>query len=285
MIYYPKGTESIIDSFEGEFSSCFILFHPFLKFSNDSGSKDRVSSSHKNEIPEDLKALFKDIKIPSNATIYAANPNYPNEKEIVENGKPVSWKEILNLSDKLNSYDDIQKGLKTSIGAYRKILQRKDLMNAVKEVLDGHKYWSPKEDDINTLTKLLLLKIFNFLSINSVINLDYSNESEPISIVDLDEFSFCKTFNSSVIYSADKEILISQARDTFFCLLLTKQQVTMHKLISKFQPEGILCDNSTCLPWEFNKDEFKALLASEKKNRNGMKGNKSKGWLSRIFGK
>ncbi len=287
-MHYPKGAENILKSYEGQFESCFILFHPFLKMKGDDGGKSRISSSQENEIPNVIKDIFKEITLPSNATIYSSNPNYPEEVEIIENGMPVEWKEVLNNSDGLNSYEDIQKGLKTSIGAYRRIFQRNDLMNSVMEVLAENNYWSPREDDINTLTKLLLFKIFNLLDVKSAVNLDYSSDSNPIEIEKLDEQSFCKAFNSTLIYSENKEVMILQDRDTFFCLMLTKHKETMQKIITAFNPEGILCDNETCLPWEFGNDEYLELLDREKieiANRKKAKEKKSKGWLRRIFGK
>lgn len=288
MNYYPKGTDSILKSFKGEFKSCYILFHPFLQIKGENETVDRNSSSQENDIPDDIKDLFKGIKLPTNATIYSSNPNYPEEPEIIKNGISISWNEILNKSEKIESYQDIQKGLKTSIGAYRRIFQRDDLMKSLKEVLDENKYWSPKEDDINTTTKLLIFQIFKFLSIQRAVNLIYNEEPTPIDLDKLDENSFCQTFNSSVIHSVEKEVVFSQDRDTFFCLMLTKKEETMQKIITKFQPEGILCDETTCLPWEFGNDEFQQMLDEEKiakENRKKVKENKSKGWFKRIFGK
>lgn len=288
MNYYPKGTDSILKSFKGEFKSCFILFHPFLQIKGENETVDRNSSSQENDIPDDIKDLFKGIKLPSNATIYSSNPNYPEEAEIIQNGISITWKEILNNSDKLVSYEDIQKGLKTSIGAYRRIFQREDLMKSLTEVLDRNKYWSPKEDDINTTTKLLIFQIFKFLSIRKAVNLIYNEEPTPIELDNLDELSFCQTFNSTVVHSPEKEVVFSQDRDTFFCLMLTKKEETMQKIITQFKPEGILCDETTSLPWEFENNEFQQMIESEKlekEKRTKMKANKSNNWFRKIFKK
>ena len=285
MSYYPKGTESIINSFRGEFKSCFILFHPFLQIKGENESMDRVSSSQEDYIPDDFKELFKEKNLPSNVAIYSSNPNYPEEDEIIQKGISISWKEILNKSDELVSYEDIQKGLKTSIGAYRRIFQREDLMKSLKELLNENRYWAPKEDEINTTTKLLIFQIFKFLSITRAVNLIYNEEIKPIDLENLDEISFCQSFNSTVVHSLDKEVVFSQDRDTFFCLMLTKTEETMQKIITHFQPEGILCNETTSLPWEFVKEEFQQLLEKEimEKNKNKREKKKSKGWLRRIL--
>lgn len=281
MKYYPIGTVKILEFYEGEFESCFILFHPFLKMQN--GDKDeikRTGSDKVNSVPDEFEEMFNGIKLPGNAMIYMSNPNYPKENEIIESGIGISWKEIIELSNKFNSYEDIQKALKTSIGAYRKIFQRNDLYDHLQEFIKKHKFWSPKEDIINTLTKKKLFQFFQLLNLNEIINDNFKENKIPINIKEMSVNDFCKTMNSSYIYSSGKEVMISQYMDTFFCLLLTKKKETMQKILDNFELEGILCNEESSLPWEFEKEEFERLVKEEKERKSKKK---SSSIWSKIF--
>ena len=285
--YYPLGTEKILDFYKGEYASCFILFHPFIKMANEQKSKDldRTSASQEETLPDDLKDLFKGISLPGNALIYAANQNYPKDMDIIENGRSVSWNEILGHSDLLSSYGDIQKGLKTSIGAYRKIFQRPDLSNAVKQVLDSQKLWPPKEDDINPLTRIRIFEIFKLLSLENIVNFNYGQDIVPQNISKLNAPEFCEAFKSNILFSENKEVMISQGRDTFFCLLLTKDKRMMQKISDNFQLEGILCDEETNLPWDMDVKELESMWKIEKQQKERKKQKQRRPWWKSLFGK
>jgi len=277
---YPRGREKILEFYRGEFESCYILFHPFLKIKQEEGNDmERTSSSKENVLPNELSTIFSKIKFPANAMLYVSNPNYPEEKKIIESGIEISWSQVIEQSN-LNSYSEIQKALKTSIGAYRRIFQRKDLLKHLQEFLKKEKYWSPKEDIINPLTKKKLFQIFRLLELNKIINHNCNTENIPIDISEMSELEFCKTMTASYIYSKDKKVMVSQNRDTFFCLLLTKKKETMQKILANIDLEGILCDEESSMPWEFEKKEFNELVqkGKEKKIKNN-----SPSWWSRIF--
>lgn len=283
MKYYPIGTVKILDFYEGEFESCFILFHPFLKIKNEGDNETKRTSSDKvDSIPNEFEEMFKGIKLPGNAMIYMSNPNYPKENEIIESGIGVSWKEVIELSNKFTTPEDIQKALKTSIGAYRKVFRRNDLHEHLQEFIKKHKLWSPKEDIINALTKKKIFQIFRFLNLNEIFNDDFKEEKEPINIKEMSLPDFCQTMSSSYIYSSEKEVMISQYMDTFFCLLLTKKKETMVKILENFELEGILCDEEFSLPWEYENEEFERLVKEEKERKDKRK---SSSWLSKIFKK
>lgn len=235
----------------------------------------RTSSIRQDSIPEDIKKLLNENSLNSSTSIYSSNENYPNELDIISKGTSVSWSTVLNKSNALETFSDIQKGLKTSIGAYRKIFQREDLQKPIEQILTTNRLWSPKEDDINTLTKMSIYKIFKDLELEEIINLDLNQEVNSIDISEMAITEFCKVFNSTVIYSENKEIMISQGRDTFYCLLLTKKGITMQRILNKFKLEGIQCDASTCLPWEFSNKEYMELLQTEKYQKSNKENSKS----------
>lgn len=285
MKYYPKGTEKILEFYEGEFESCFILFHPFLKMKREDGTEtetERASSTKANAVPDELAEILNRIKLPANAMIYASNENYPEERQIIESGIAISWNQVIEQSNNLNSFQDIQKALKTSIGAYRRIFQRNDLFKNLQEYLKKQKIWSPKEDKINASTKRKLFQIFRLLNLNKIINDDFKKEKTPIDIKEMTELKFCESMNSCFIYSLDKEVMIGQDRDTFFCLLLTKNKEIMDKILESIELEGILCNEETSLPWEFENKEFDELVEKEKEEKNKSKPSK---WWSKIFKK
>lgn len=283
MKYYPTGTKKILEFYKGEFDSCFILFHPFLKMKQEDETEiERTSSREANTVPDEFAEFFKELNLPANAVIYTSNQNYPEEKRIIESGIEISWNQVIEQTNNLNSYQEIQKALKTSIGAYRKIFQRNDLFNHLQEYLKKQKIWSPKEDIINTLTKKKIFQIFRLLNLNKIINDNFKEEKIPIDIGKMSEFDFCDIMNSFFICSLDKDVMIVQNRDTFFCLLLTRKKETMQKILESIELEGILCSEETSLPWEFNNKEFEELVQKEKEQKSK---NKSSKWWSRIFKK
>lgn len=283
MKYYPIGTDSILDFYAGEFESCFILFHPFLKMKNhDDELLKHTSSAKLDFLPKEFEGIFNGVKLPENTRIYATNANYPEEIEIINSGTEVSWQTIIDLSNELKTVQDVQKALRTSIGAYRNIFERNDLFENLKETLEKQKIISPHEDIINTLTKKKILEIFHFLNLNEIVIDDFTEIKTPINISDLSLNDFCNILKSSYIYSFGREVMISQYRDTFFCLLLIKKKETMQTILDHFELEGILCDQETSLPWEFDKFEFEKLLEEEKEQKIS---NKSSKFWSRLFKK
>jgi hypothetical protein len=283
MKYYPLGTDSILDFYEGEFESCFILFHPFLKMKNHEDELlEHTRSAKLDSLPKEFNDIFNSVKLPENTRIYATNTNYPEEIVIIESGIEISWKTIIELSTQLNSFHDVQKALRTSIGAYRDIFERNDLFKNLKETLEKQKMIPPHEDIINTLTKKKLFEILNFLNQKEIVIDNFTEIKTPINISDISLIDFCNTLKSSYIYSLGREVMISQYRDTFFCLLLTKKKETMQTILDNFELEGILCDQETSLPWEFDKVEFEKLLEKEKEQKIS---NKSSKFWSRLFKK
>ena len=277
MKYYPKGNENVLQYFKNEFESCFILFHPFLMMNNENNETElqRTSSIRQDSVPEDIKKLLNGNSLSSSTSIYSSNENYPNEIDIISKGTSVSWSTILNKSNALETFSDIQKGLKTSIGAYRKIFQREDLQKPIEQILTTSKLWSPKEDEINTLTKMSIYKIFKALELEKIVDLNLNQNVNSIDISEMTIKEFCRAFNSTVIYSENKEIMISQDRDTFYCLLLTKKGITMQRVLNKFKLEGIQCDASTCLPWELSNKEYIEFLQREKQQKSNKENSKS----------
>jgi hypothetical protein len=240
----------------------------------------RTSLAKSDEVPDELRDILKGISLPGNATIYEANENYPDDSQIIRSGIAISWKEVIEQANNLHSYQDIQKALKTSIGAYRTVFQREDLSGSIQTYLEIQKVWPPKEDVINALTKKKLLEAFRLLHLNKIINDDFKEEKTPIDIEEMSESEYCQAINSSLIYSVNKEIMIAQDRDTFFCLLLSRTKEDMNKILAHIDLEGFLCDEKTALPWEFEDKELAALLKKEKEQES-----KPIKWWPSIFKK
>lgn len=282
MKYYPQEKEKILDCYAGEFESCFILFHPFLKMENEgSEPSSRISSNQQDAIPDELQAIFKLLPIPASALIYAVNQNYPTEEAVIENGIAIRWNQVIQQSKQLNSYQDVQKALMTSIGAYRSVFQRKDLLQALQLTLKAHKYWSPRDSAINTLTKKTMFEVFKFIGVKELIKDGFLPDEAPVDITALSASEFCQLISSDLMYAVDKEVMVvGGGHDTFFCLLLTKKKETMHRILSYFQLEGILCDEQTVLPWEFSQQEIESLIQKEQAQKNKKK---SQSWWARIF--
>ncbi|MEJ7828409.1 MAG: DUF2711 family protein [Segetibacter sp.] len=194
-----------------------------------------------------------------------ANKKYPDDEEIYMNAEQVSWREIKEGSG-LDSYCDINKALKTSIGGYREAFKRPDLIKRVSEFTTAKQIYYPSEGNFGILPKKEIFKAFHLLSKTElVIQDEFCQNKKDLNLATLTEKEFVKAvnFKDYFIYDRQKELLFAIDWDDFFFLICSNKK-NVGKIISTLAFEGFYCDNNTQICWELTMDEIQTGLQKEK---------------------
>ncbi len=118
--------EKILPFYEGQFDCVYVLLHPFFK--------------------------------PTTLDIEHFSPSeWPDKHEIINGCSSISWQEILGMSG-LNSFSDIDIGLRASIDGLKKELSNEHFSKKLAE-LEEQNIIHPQEGDIPPLLENRLLKI------------------------------------------------------------------------------------------------------------------------------
>ena len=267
-IYPHEG--KIKDHFKDFYDSVFVAFLPFFQVDRQPTDKANLKKA-KHITYEDAKQemeFLKDIPKP-NAEIYSySNNEYPTDKEIFEKGKAVVWSEIINGAG-LNDFSELNKALRTSIGALRKVFQRPGLTEKVNDYTDSQNIWHPTEGGFDTLSKVAVYKTFKLLGKNQIIITDEFYETTSILDIDkLSDFEFTEkvSFKDYYLYSEDKKILFTIEWDSFFFLIATGQE-NMNKIISSNLFEGFVCNEKTEHNWDYEDGEIQKYLDIEERQK------------------
>ncbi|MEH7096045.1 DUF2711 family protein [Neobacillus vireti] len=211
----------ILNQLPNKFKSAVILLHPFVKMPLGWGKNNR-----KND----------DEHI------------YPSDKDILEYGKPVSWKTMLHESG-LTSLGELAIALKTSIGALRKQYARKDLAERLLSSIKDDLYY-PNEDFtsiflITDLINVLESKGANQLSYSDPI-LDKSGTINPKCITPLD-FSEL-SLKELMITDENMDFAFMNVYDSFITILMAKDE-NIEEIVKVINCETIVCDKDTYINW------------------------------------
>lgn len=276
---YPDEKVPVLDHFKENFDTVKICFLPFFQLNADSNISSRKAS--KQISFEEIKAkdeLFKNIS-GVNAEIYESNENYPKESEIIKSGKIFNWKKVISDTE-LENYREINRALRTSIGAYKNPLRRFDLLNKLETYTERNKIWFPVEGQFDTFTKIGIYKLLKKISKDKVFVIDefYEGKKE-LNIKNLTESEFVEQikFKDYYIYSEDKSILFAISWDDFFYLLATKKE--HQKAIDEItEIEGFIANEKDSHLWDWEEGEIDKLINEAKKP-------KKEPWWKRIFKK
>ena len=125
-IYPHEG--KIKDHFKAFYDTVFVAFLPFFQVDRqpaDNANLKKAKQITFEEAKQEMEFL-KDIPKP-NAEIFSySNNEYPTDEEIYKSGKIITWDSVVKGAG-LAEYSDLNKALRTSIGAVRKIFQRPEL--------------------------------------------------------------------------------------------------------------------------------------------------------------
>ena len=276
---YPDEKVPVLEHYKENFDSVKICFLPFFQINLETNVSSRKSS--KQISFEELKSkdgLFKNIS-GVNAEIYESNENYPKASKIIESGEIINWGKVISKTD-LENYKEINRALRTSIGAYKKPLRRFDLLNKLEKYTEENKIWFPIEGQFDTFTKIGIYKLLNKLNKNIVYVIDeFYEEKKELDISNLTEVEFVEQikFKDYYIYAKDKSILFAISWDDFFYFLATKKE-NLKTVDEILEIEGFIANNTDSHLWDWEEGEIEMLL-------NKAKNIKNVPWWKKIFKK
>lgn len=264
---YPDEETSVLKHYS-EFDSVYVGLLPFFKLDKehcDTNSSKKVISI---EEAREKDKIFEKIGNHSNLTVYSSNECYPTDEEISQNGKRVTWKEVI-LNTNLNNNKELNKALMTSIGAFKKKLQREDLLKILNQYSDKNNIWHPSEGAFDFFTKS---SIFEILKSNGISKVDVEDEfyenKKTIDLNDLTQNDFCDKidFKDYYIYDNNKSILFAISWDYFFFFVAINERVFLKESIeTKF--EGFWADEKSSHLWTWEEGEIDRLLNSENEKK------------------
>lgn len=263
---YPNDEESILSNFAGIYDCVFIAYLPFFRIKDHNLEKVSVQKSHQISL-EEFKANDEVFgKLPDfNANVYSyENDEYPEDSEIFEKAEMVSWKEVKNGAN-FTDYAEIYKALKTSIGSYRTVFERKDLRDRLNVFTEKKRIFHPTEGNFEVLSKIEIYNALKSLGKNEIVIIDefYENEKKlNLNFISLKEFIEKIEYKDYYIYAEDKSILFTIEWDSFFYLICSDKN-NNDDILRKSKIEGFFCTNETKHTWEWKEEEFLRLLKSE----------------------
>ncbi|MCZ2337022.1 MAG: DUF2711 domain-containing protein [Chitinophagales bacterium] len=260
---HPGRDTTILEYFSAFFDAVFISFSPFFKLKETPYSNKGYKNVEQISLEElrEKDPLFE--KIPqSNADIFSFdNEDYPSDDEIFEQGESISWQEIKKACN-FGQVDEINKALKTSIGAYRPVFNRMDLANKLSDYALSNQLYFPESGAFNVLSKKQIYRSFKFLGIHQLtIEQEFSQGHKTIHLEQFTEKEFCNTiaYKDYYIYDTNKKLLFAIDWDNFFFLICADRK-TIETLVENMEFEGFYCDEHTRGNWELTPEEIKAGL-------------------------
>lgn len=245
--------------FSKYFDTVFISFSPFFKLNGDK-VKDRKFQKSSAITFDELKNevdIFKDIpQINANIFTYQ-NDKYPDDNEILSGGVEVKWEEIKKGCN-FDEIRDVNKALKTSIGAYRPVFASAEFSKRLVEFTNSNQIFIPIEGHFDVFSKVKIYESLKLLGKFSMIVEDefYENKKEfSIEGMSVKEFIKIIGFKDYYIYDKDKTILFSVGWDDFFFLICSTNEI-VDKIVKEIGFEGIYCDEDTDAGWEMTKEEI-----------------------------
>ncbi|EDP94982.1 DUF2711 family protein [Kordia algicida OT-1] len=261
---YPDEKTPLLAHFS-EYDSVYIGLIPFFKVDK----KDHHTNSSKKiisfEEAQKEDEIFENIQNHSNMTIYVSNEDYPSDEEIIENGNVVTWEEIIS-NTKLENYKELNKALMTSIGAFHKKLQRKDLLELLNQYAEKENIWNPTEGMFDYFTKS---SIFNLLTAAGITKIETEDEfcenKSTLDLKTLNKTDFCEQVDTRdyYIYTKNKSIFFAIGWDFFFFFIAIDESKFSKKLIESHF-EGFWADEKTTHLWTWEEGEIDRILNSNK---------------------
>jgi len=264
---YPNEEDFILSHYKGFYNSVFVAFLPFFRIKYQKSKNISVQKSHQVSYEELITEteLFANIQ-KFDAEIYSnKNTNYPTDKSIFEQGEIVNWQEV---KDKTNFKDfaELNKALKTSIGSYRQVFKRPDLLEKLNLVTESEQIFHPTEGTFTPLAKVQIYNSLKHLKKNEIIVVDEYLETTKelnLNLIDVGEFVEKLEFKDYYIYPKDKSILFTVDWDSFFYLVCSNQ-VVLDEILKAVNFEGFFCTGETKHGWDWTTEELTSLLEPKK---------------------
>lgn len=207
--------EIILDFYKGQFESVYVIFHPFIR----------------------PVSISKELFCPA---------TYPDKTTLMANCKPVSWAEVMKLTD-LKSASEIDLGLKTTIMAVREEFGNKAFEAEIERLYENQGVVMPNEGLLPELLQDFLWQAIQHVGHDWLwVGDEFCTERKLEWIDDLkprEEFPVHGCF-----FTPDKSILLTTHWDSHFSFLCSSRE--MIDQVLNFHPfEGFYCDEKTEVYW------------------------------------
>ena len=256
---YPYNCK-IKDHYKNYYETVFVGFLPFFTMENSENLTDNFMRTKKitfEEAVKDFEAL-KNIPDGCKGIYIYDGDEFPTDEEILAKGNIISWEDIVKGAG-LNDKSELNRGLKTSIGALKEEYRKEEFAEKIRNYTSENSIFHPVEGRFDIFIKAAMYKIFKLFNKNKVKIVEEFYDKEKLVLLDeITEESFCEYINidDRYIYSKDKEILFTIDWDSFFFILGTKNEAMMQKIISNNLVDGFLCDSETSHYWDFKPGEL-----------------------------
>lgn len=205
----------ILEYYDGQFESVFILLHPFL----------RPTTIPPERFCPEL---------------------WPSKQELIEGVQGVTWAEVLDLTN-LTNIQQIDIGLRTSILGLPKELANVRFREELLELTDKHRIIHPSEGDIAPLLENTLYECLQHLGYKWLWLGDELCTQRNLKWIDnlkgTDEIP-----SNGCVFTPDKSILVTTQWDSHFSFLCGSRE-TIDKILSKQRLEGFYCEPETEVYW------------------------------------
>lgn len=207
--------EKILQFYEGQFDSVYILLHPFI---------------HPNSI--DIERFCPE--------------KWPTKQEIIESCTGVSWGRIIELTD-LKSLSEIDVGLRTRIGGIKKELANGDCATCLNELIENHNIIPPPEGDLPPLLENRIYEAFKSIGYKWLwVGDEFGTERKLYWIDDLIEKDLIPSHGC--IFTHDHSMLVTTHWDSH-CSFLCSSKKKIKKIIEENDFEGFFCTENTEVYW------------------------------------
>lgn len=175
---------------------------------------------------------------------------YPNDKEILNEGKPISWEEMMAVSG-IKTKNEIALALMSS-GALNEKYARNDLADKLLENTGTDVYY-PTEDNSSVF---LIHSLLEVLGSKGAENLSFSDpifdQSGYLSLKEMTPLDICNLSAAELIVADEnKDYAFMSVYDSFTTLFLAKED-NIEDIIQLMEWEAFICTEETMINWFLN---------------------------------
>lgn len=260
---YPQEDTPLLEHY-APFDAVFIGLLPFFKY-----DKTSIGTTSSKKLVSYNKALKNDASLErlgkrGNVEIYESNRDYPSDEEIAKRGRAIPWAQIIAATD-LRNYKELNKTLMTSIGGFKKPLERQDLVAVLTNYTNKNKIWHPSEGGFDPFTKMQMYGLFKKLGNQEIWVEDefyeqrFDMDLDKVSKSEFMDNIKCKDY---YVYPKDRSILFSISWDYFFFFMAIKEHAISKKQIEGHF-EGFWASPTDTHNWTWEEGEIQRLLGAD----------------------
>jgi hypothetical protein len=205
----------VLGYFEGQYESVYVLLSPFMR--------------------------------PTSIPMVRFCPEkWPTKQELINGTEAVTWEQILSLT-RLKSIDEIDIGLRTSIGGLNAKFSKQDFSEILCELTETAKIIHPPEGDVSPLLENRLYDSLQHLGHEWVwVGDEFCTKRKLTWIDDLKKGDEIPCHGC--VFTPDKSIMITSHWDSHFSFLCSSKS-TILQILDHQDFEGFFCTPETEVYW------------------------------------